>query len=167
MIVICPQSAANLRPVADSDGERIAGLIAACFAEYEGCLFVWEEFPELRAPARWAAGRGTAMWVAERAGAIVGCVCATPSGEGVELHKFYVDAGLRGSGLAQTLFGLVAETAARVGACRIWLWSDARFTRAHRFYEKMGFQRGAETRALDDVSNTIEFFFARDLTAAP
>jgi GNAT superfamily N-acetyltransferase len=74
---------------------------------------------------------------------------------------------MRGSGLAQTLFGLVAETAARVGAGRIWLWSDTRFTRAHRFYEKMGFRRGAETRALDDVSNTIEFFFARDLTAAP
>ncbi len=92
--------AVTIRPVRDADGESVAALIAACFAEYPDCPYNPEEFPELAAPASWYAPKGTRMWVAEgAAGAIVGCVCGTPrrSGE-VELHKFYVDAAHRGGG---------------------------------------------------------------------
>ena len=146
----------------------VAALIEACFNQYPGCLFTWDEFPELRAPASWAAGRGTEFWVVDdTADSIAGCIAATPDGgTGVELHKFYVAAPLRGAGLAQMLATKVFACAERVKASNIFLWTDTRFTRAHRFYEKMGFARQPETRHLGDVSDTTEFLYTLDLSLA-
>jgi putative acetyltransferase len=161
----CPALPA-LRPVRDADGLAVAALIEACFAEYPGCLFSWDEFPELRAPASWADGRGTRMWVAEdEAGAVVGCLCATPAGSDVELHKFYVARHWRGTGLATSLVEQLFALASESRAERIVLWTDTRFVRAHRFYEKLGFVRGPETRLLHDISDSEEFFYALSLQA--
>lgn len=155
-----------IRPVADADGPAVAALIEACFAEYPGCLFAWDEFPELRAPAAWAQGRGTRFWIANDgagAGRVAGCICATPTAAGeMELHKFYVTAGWRGTGLADTLHGLVLGEASRCGASAIMLWSDTRFTRAHRFYEKRGYVRQPGTRLLGDISDSEEFHYRRE-----
>jgi putative acetyltransferase len=158
-----------LRPVADADGEAVAALIEACFAEYPGCLFSWDEFPELRAPATWAAGRGTRMWVLDgQDAAIDGCICATADGQGsIELHKFYLARALRGSGLARQLAARVFERAHESNARSIVLWTDTRFTRAHRFYEKLGFVRQPQTRLLGDISDTAEFFYTLQLADPP
>jgi putative acetyltransferase len=157
-----------VRAVRDSDGGAVARLIAACFGEYPGCLFCPEEFPELEAPATWAAGRGTRMWVLDgEPGTIAACICATPGADAVELHKFYVTVGLRGTGLARQLLGLVFGVAGAEGAAAVFLWSDTRFLRAHRFYEKAGFVRQPEQRLLYDISDTEEYHYRFDLQAAP
>jgi putative acetyltransferase len=155
----------SIRPVRDEDGAPVAALIAACFAEYENCPYNPEEFPELQAPAAWYAPKGTRMWVAEAAGDIVGCICGTPRPSGdIELHKFYVAAPLRGSGLADRLHGLVEALATGIDAPAIVLWSDVRFARAHRFYEKRGYRRTGETR---DMFDYTEAFFRLDRAPAP
>jgi putative acetyltransferase len=158
-----------LRPVTNADGEGVAALIKACFGEYPGCRFTWDEFPELRAPATWAASRGTRMWVIDREpGIIDGCICATPDGAGaVELHKFYLASDLRGSGLANVLAAKVFACASETGARHIHLWTDTRFSRAHRFYEKLGFVRQPGTRLLHDISDTVEFLYIFNLSTAP
>jgi putative acetyltransferase len=157
-----------VRAVRDSDGGAVARLIAACFGEYPGCLFCPEEFPELEAPATWAAGRGTRMWVLDgEPDTIAACICATPGADAVELHKFYVTVGLRGTGLARQLLGLVLGVAGAEGAAAVFLWSDTRFLRAHRFYEKAGFVRQPEQRLLQDISDTEEYHYRLDLQAAP
>jgi putative acetyltransferase len=158
-----------LRLACDSDGAAVAALIEACFAEYPGCLFSWDEFPELRAPAQWASARGTRMWVIDGSdGTITGCICATPDGKGaVELHKFYLASHLRGSGLAQALSAKVFELADETRATSIFLWTDTRFTRAHRFYEKLGFVRQPGTRLLGDISDTEEFHYKLTLGNSP
>ena len=165
----------TLRAVQDEDGVSVAGLIAACFAEYDGCQFSWDEFPELMAPAAWAASRGTRFWIAEgKGGEIAGCICATPdAGEReagvqepdvrVELHKFYVASHLRGSGLAGILIAKVFELARDTSASAIFLWTDIRFARAHSFYEKHGFVRQPGSRLLHDISDTTEFHYRREL----
>jgi putative acetyltransferase len=156
-----------VRPVADSDGAPVAALIADCFGEYDGCVYEPSEFPELDAPATWYAPKGTRMWVAEEAGVIVGCICATPRSDGaIELHKFYVVRALRGSGLAHRLTGLFFATARAERSGSAFLWTDTRFTRAHRFYEKLGFRRTGATRRLDDVSDTTEFHYVLTLDGA-
>jgi putative acetyltransferase len=159
-----------LRPATDTDGPAVGALIAACFAEYPGCLFAPEEFPELSGLASWIAGRGGRMWVIDGAdGAIDGCICASPlrNGAEVELHKFYLASHRRGSGLADTLLGEVEAFARTVGASRVILWSDTRFTRAHSFYRRNGFQLHWDMRAFDDVSDTFEFFFSRPVPHPP
>ena len=46
------RAATHIRPATDGDGDAIADLIEAAFAEYEGCLFDRAaEFPELDAVA--------------------------------------------------------------------------------------------------------------------
>ena len=47
------------------------------------------------------------------------------------------------------------------GATRLVLWSDTRFERAHRFYERRGYVRAGPIRVLNDLSNSLEFGYAK------
>jgi putative acetyltransferase len=155
--------AVTIRPARDEDGDGLADLIAACFREYPGCLFDRAlEFPELYAIASHFAARAGAIWVAELGTRIVGSLAVRPAGEGaVELLKVYVAEEVRGTGLALRLLAEAERFAAAVGVRRIELWSDTRFTRAHRFYEKHGFVRTGERRFLADISDSYEDRFVR------
>jgi putative acetyltransferase len=151
-----------IRAARDRDGAGIARLIAACFAEYPGCVFDMVEFPELLTPAAHFAGKEGRLWVAVEPGdVVVGCIAATPvqGGRTVELTKMYAAKPYRGAGLAQALYGELQAFADDAEACEIMLWSDVLFTRAHAFYERLGFARQDGTRLLGDISNTKEYQF--------
>ena len=156
----------TLRPATDDDGDALARLIAACFAEYPGCRFDRAtEFPELDAIATHFAQQGGCMWVAEQGAGIVGCLGVRPTPAGsVELLKVYVAADLRGSGLARRLLSRAETFAAARQVDRIELWSDTRFTRAHGFYAKHGFLDTGERRFLADLSDSWEARFVRPAT---
>jgi GNAT superfamily N-acetyltransferase len=51
------------------------------------------------------------------------------------------------------------------GAVRLVLWSDTRFERAHRFYEKWSYVRHGGVRILHDISNSLEFGYAKPVDA--
>ncbi len=156
----------SLRPGRDADAAGFIALIAACWAEYPGCIMDLDgEVPELRALASHYAGQGGALWVAETEGAIAGMVATRPLGEGAwEICKMYVARARRGTGLAQALLDAAESHARGGGGAAMKLWSDTRFDRAHRFYEKHSYVRSGPIRALDDVSNSIEFPYAKPLT---
>jgi len=80
-----------------------------------------------------------------------------------ELSRLYVAPPHRGTGLAADLLSRAERHAVAGGADRLVLWTDARFIRAHRFYEKHGWCRTGETRALADLSRTVEYRFVKDL----
>jgi len=156
---------ARLRPGLDADAASFIALIAGCWAEYPGCVMDLDgEVPELRALASYYAGQGGALWVGEAAGEIVGMVATRPLGlDAWEICKMYVAPAQRGGGLAQALLE-AAENHARAGGGAIMkLWSDTRFARAHRFYEKYSYVRSGPIRALNDASNSIEFAYAKPL----
>ena len=46
------------------------------------------------------------------------------------------------------------------------LWSDTRFTGAHRLYERLGYRRLPESRTLGDVSNSVEHGYEKALRGA-
>jgi GNAT superfamily N-acetyltransferase len=73
----------------------------------------------------------------------------------------YVDATARGIGLAGDLLRAAEDHARAAGAQRLVLWTDTRFTRAHGFYEKQGYMRQGSIRILDDISNSLEFRYAK------
>jgi GNAT superfamily N-acetyltransferase len=59
----------------------------------------------------------------------------------------------------------IAEAHARArGATRLVLWSDTRFDRAHRFYEKHSYVRHGPIRVLHDISNSLEFGYAKPVS---
>ncbi|MDE2005165.1 MAG: GNAT family N-acetyltransferase [Rhodospirillales bacterium] len=150
----------TIRPGRDADAAGFEALIRACWAEYPSIVFDPDELPELGALAAYYANAGGALWAAEDAGGrIVGMIATRPDRDGAfEICRLYVDCAQRGTGLAARLLAL-AEAHAR--APRLVLWSDTRFTRAHRFYEKHSFLRAGPIRALDDRSHSLEFFYAR------
>lgn len=155
----------TIRPATDADGASLAALIAASFAEYPGCLFIEAEFPELRAPASHYDSRGGRLFVAEEEGRLVGSLAAvmTPVEGTAELFKVYASAETRGTGLAQRLYARGEALVLAQGAREIVLWSDTRFQRGHRFYEKLGFVREPVERYLADASATWEYFFRKSL----
>ena len=156
-----------IRDARDSDSEPLATLIAASFAEYPNCFFEWSEFPELHAPASHFAGKGGRLWIAEApGGGIAGSLGVTPVPEqnAAEITKVYADPAFRGSGLAQALFTEALRFVEAGGYDEMMLWSDTRFARGHRFYEKLGFVRWPAARYLADVSETWEYHFRKRLT---
>lgn len=159
-----------LRDARDSDSEPLAALVAASFAEYPNCHFVWSEFPELRQPASHYAAKGGRLWIADAPdGGIAGSIAVAPVPEqkAVELTKVYVAPAWRGAGLAQALFANALGFTEAGGYGEMMLWSDTRFARGHRFYEKLGFVRWPGERYLADVSSTWEYHFRKRLAGQP
>ncbi len=154
---------AVIRPGRDEDAEGFIALIGACWAEYPGCVMDLDgEVPELRALASHMRDQGGALWTAELAGQVVGTVGAYPEEEdGWAISRMYLDRSLRGTGLADRLLDRAETYAMEAGAQRLALWSDTRFERAHRFYERRSYVRSGPIRALHDLSNTIEFRYAK------
>lgn len=153
-----------LRPGRDDDADGFITLIGACWSEYPGCILdVDGELPELRALATYFTEGGGALWAAEQAGRLVGMVGARPLREDQawEICRMYVDAGVRGSGLAHRLLETAESHARTAGAERMVLWTDTRFNRAHGFYEKRSYVRQGSIRILDDISKSLEFRYAK------
>jgi GNAT superfamily N-acetyltransferase len=155
-----------LRPGRDDDAEAVIALITACWAEYPGCIMdVDGENPDLRALASHFAQAGGALWVAEQDGVLVGMVAVRPTaGPLWELCRMYVAKSQHGTGLAQRLLA-TAETHARGQEAKtLELWTDTRFDRAHRFYERSGFVRAGPIRALHDIANSLEYHYEKPLS---
>jgi GNAT superfamily N-acetyltransferase len=155
-----------LRAGRDSDASGFIALVDTCWAEYPGCVMDLDgEVPELRALATYYAQQNGALWAAEQDGRVVGMVATKPLADGTwELCKMYAYANQRGTGLAQSLVTAAEAHARAHGATEIRLWSDTRFDRAHRFYEKSSYLRAGPIRALNDLSNSMEFEYAKPLT---
>ena len=102
-------------------------------------------------------------------GGIAGSLGVLPVSEqnAVEIFKVYADPAFRGSGLAQALFARALAFAEAGRFADMMLWSDSRFARGHRFYEKLGFKRWPGERYLADVSATWEYHFRKALIDRP
>lgn len=152
--------AALIRPGHDEDAPRFIALIERCWADYPDCVLdVDAEAPELRALASYYAGRGGALWLA---GEGEGMIATVPGAEGAwEICRVYVHPSRHGAGLGARLLETAEGHAIGAGARSLFLWTDTRFERAHRFYEKYGYVRDPETRALHDIAATIEARFSK------
>ena len=166
MVPMSAPPSPTIRPATDDDGAAIARLIAGCFAEYEGCLYLDAEFPELARPASHYAAIGGRLWAAEDAGgAVVGslAVFATSDPTVHEIVKVYLAAPARGRGTAARMLALALDFARGAEAQAVRLWTDTRFADAHRFYERHGFERLPGTRFVGDVSSSWEFSYRKRL----
>jgi putative acetyltransferase len=152
-------------PGRDDHGPGLIQLIEPIFAEYDGVLFLMEEMPELRSIATRFNRDGGQFWCAFRGERLIGCVGWTPATRagGVELKKLYVAKDERRHKLGHVLTARVeAAGRARAGGF-VELWSDVKFTAAHRFYEARDYRRDGRTRELGDKSDTVESYFRLDL----
>jgi putative acetyltransferase len=155
-----------IRPVRDEDAQDLYGLIAICYADYPGCFVdPHDDLPDLRAPGSSYAGTNGAFWAVEdERGRACACVAVDfPDIETAELHRLYVRPDRRGQGLGSLLVQQAESHARARGASRIVLWSDTRFTTAHRLYGRLGYRQAEGQRQLTDISQSAEYRFEKRL----
>jgi len=158
----------TLRPVVDTDAGDLIALVGSCFSEYEGCVLDTEhEMPHLLHASSHFASLGGGAWVAEALGSVVGSVACRPAegARGLELQMLYVLAPWRCRGLGTRLVEVVEGEATRRGARFVELWTDTRFTDAHRLYRSLGYEQRPDVREFYDLSATREYRFRKFLTA--
>ena len=154
-----------IRDGRDTDGGGILALIASCWSQYPGITMdVDREMPELRALDGYYRGLGGRLWIAEAGAGLVGMIAVRPiEPPGWEICRVYVDPARHGSGLGHALLDRAEGHAVAAGGRRLALWSDTRFHRAHRFYQKRGYLRVGPVRVLNDLSNSEEFGYVREM----
>jgi GNAT superfamily N-acetyltransferase len=152
-----------IRAGRDADANGFIDLIGTCWSEYPGIkIAVDAELPELHALASHYANRGGALWAAEADGQVVGMIGVVPRySQTWEIVRLYTLERCRGTELAPQLLASAESYARSAGAMRLVLWSDTRFDRAHRFYEKHSYVRHGPIRVLHDISHSLEFGYAK------
>lgn len=119
--------------------------------------------------------QGGAFWVMEDADRqIVGTHAAKPLTEtdrkaslGQQVCTFrrlYLRPRLRGTQRGADLMELTFAWARQNHFQQVQFWSDSRFTRAHQFFSKLGFQQSDQIRQMDDgLTPYQEYFFSIEL----
>ncbi|WP_262297631.1 GNAT family N-acetyltransferase [Microvirga sesbaniae] len=155
-----------IRPVVDADSQDLFGLLALCYSEYPGCFVdPHDDLPDLRAPGASYAATDGAFWAIEDGrGRVCACVAVDfPERGTAELHRLYVRSDRRGQGLGSLLVRHAERHARAHGANRLVLWSDTRFTTAHRLYRRSGYTQIDGQRQLADISRSVEYRFEKEL----
>jgi len=156
-----------VRKAVPADAPAIQQLVNGIFGEYGLAIAVDGVDEHLADPAEYVHARGGEFWVVEDGGQIAATVGVLPhDNETVELKALYVHPSIRRQGWGRRLTMLVMDYARTLGNKRVILWSDTRFTDAHRLYRGLGFRQFGQ-RDLHDVYNSSEFSFERDLSSAP
>lgn len=155
----------HLRPTISDDVPGILALIGGIFREYDCVLDAVNEDIHLLKPGEYFRSREGEFWVVEEDSKIVATVGFTVRDAVAELKSLYVHPDLRRQGWGERLTQLVLEHARAQNCDRLELWSDTRFTNAHKLYRRMGFQLMGE-RDLHDSNNSREFGFFLPLESA-
>jgi putative acetyltransferase len=139
----------------------VIALIGRVFAEYG---WIWEPATEVPDLVRWTPYEPPhgGFFVIRQGSHVVGSVGVDRVGEGVaELHRLYLEAGMRGRGLGDALVETILGWCRDHGIARLVLWSDTRFVHAHRLYLRHGFARTGERELPADLNQSREYRFER------
>jgi predicted GNAT family N-acyltransferase len=153
----------GLRPIVDADAAGLQTLVAGCFAAYDGAVIELDGLDAwMHRPSTSLAAKRAQVWVVPGVGASLAASGGwQPAGDRLEVKTMYTSALHRRKGYAAALLGLVLRAGREQGRA-VELWSDTRFTDAHRLYERAGFRRLPERRPLHDLSGTTEHHYLLD-----
>lgn len=139
----------RVRRAARLDSASAAAVVRAVYDEFG---FTWDA-TGYHADLADVEAAYAAFFVAELDGRIVGTAGLTAGGS---LERLYVLSDARGSGAGSALLTAVADEARRRGHESLEIWSDKRFTDAHRLYERHG-ARVVGERVHDDPDSSAEW----------
>lgn len=151
-----------IAPASVADAPAVIALIGRVYAEYGLVFDPAVEVPDLLAFPRHYAPPAGAFYVARHEDRVVGSVGIERLDAGAaEVHRLYLDAHLRGRGTGRALMEVVLAWCQAQGIGHLVLWSDTRFDRAHRLYERMRFRQTGERTLDGDVNHTREYRYER------
>jgi len=157
-----------LRPATTADVPGIVALIDGVYHEYGDVIFLeGADADLLKIDDYYRAPGGEFVVLADSAGRVCAAHAVHPIDKLQGLCTFrrlYMLPELRGTGWGTRLMEWAIEWARAAGFRRVEFWSDTRFTRAHRFFRRLGFAHDGRVRHLGDGSMPYsEYFFAREL----
>ena len=156
----------SLRPAAVSDEPGIVALIDRVYAEYGDRICLEDADGDLLQIEEYYVTPGGAFVVLTDGLRILGthAILPLPQAGACTFRRLYLDFSLRGSGWGTKLMEWALQAARESGFSRVEFWSDTRFSRAHRFFERLGFVRSGEIRDMHDGHVPYqEYFFFREL----
>ncbi len=149
----------KIRSVIKKDVPQIIKLISDIWAEYDCVLDTDIDEKYLLAPDDYFRGRDGEFWIIEEDGKIIATIAVLMlDAKTAELKSLYVHRDFRKQGLGEKLTGSAIDFARQRNKIEMILWSDTRFTKAHRLYERLGFEPFGE-RELHDFNNSVEYGF--------
>lgn len=130
-----------VRPFRPGDEDAVIAVILPIQRDEFGIAITAADQPDLGAIPEWYQTGTGQFWLAELDGQAVGTVALKDiGGAAAALRKMFVKPEARGSvGAAQALLDAALAHARMNGVATVWLGTTDRFTAAHRFYEKNGF----------------------------
>jgi putative acetyltransferase len=157
----------HLRLARPEDQEAIMVLIDTVYREYGDRLCPAQADSDLLDIQGHYTARQGAFVVLDDTGQVRGTHATVPDTvhPGVCIfRRLYLDTALRGGPWGQRLMQWAIDWARTRGMQRIEFWSDTRFTRAHAFFRRFGFQPDGRVRTMHDGWMPYEeYFFFLDL----
>ncbi|MEZ6093309.1 MAG: GNAT family N-acetyltransferase [Pirellulaceae bacterium] len=157
----------KFRKATNADWRQIADLIERVYHEYGETLCLDDADRDLLDIESYYFKRGGYFWVLESESGIVGSHAAHPSVDAPTVCTFrrlYLDQELRGQDWGRQLMQITIDWAIENAFRKIAFWSDTRFARAHRFFERFGFVKTGEEREMfDAIEPYREFYFYLDI----
>lgn len=170
MVPAMTQAAWKLREATPADRQGVISLIDRVYSEYQDRVNLEGAERELLSlPEAYSLQGGAFIVLVESLDGfrederVVGCHATEPTGaEQGTFRRLYLDVSLRGSGWGDRLMQWAVDWSEAAGWNRIAFWSDTRFERAHRFFERFGFQRTGGYREMSDgIFPYAEYEFER------
>ena len=151
----------RIRPAIARDLPGIIALIDAVYWEYGERICLEGADSDLLAAHESYGRRGGEFVVLTDEHRILGTHAILPlrAPEVCTFRRLYLDNSLRGQRWGEQVMNWAIETALARGFSRVEFWSDTRFLRAHRFFERLGFVRTGEVRAMHDGHVPYQEYF--------
>ncbi len=157
----------KIRPVTNLDCQQVIALIDSVYGEYGDTVNLGGAESDLLDLESAYEIKGADFVVLENEGTVVGSHAVVP----IDLEKglctfrrLYLLPEFRGTKCGYDLMQWAIDRAAQREFKRVEFWSDTRFARAHKFFEKFGFSSTGEVRDMDDGHEPYsEFFFYLNL----
>jgi putative acetyltransferase len=157
----------QLRAATPEDRDAIMALIDTVLREYDDRLWLQGADRDLLDINRHYMAQGGAFIVLDDRGEIRGTHAVVPDTlrpAVCYLRRLYLEATWRGSSWGTRLMQWTLDWAHAHAMHRVEFWSDTRFTRAHAFFARFGFQRDGRVRSMDDGWKPYqEYFYFLDL----
>ena len=125
-----------LRLAQGHEAEALRGLVRAAYAHYVPRMRI-EPLPMVDDyAARIAAGQA---WVLEEDGAMLGILVLEDTDDGLLLDNVAVAEHARGQGHGRAMIAFAEAEARRLGASRLWLYTNEKMTGNLALYARLGF----------------------------
>ncbi len=132
-------------PADFADWETVRRLILDAFASMEGRIDPPSSALRLTAASMVADAAKGALLLAERDGALVGCLFLRPQGDALYVGKLAVRPGLHGQGIGSALMTAARAEARSRGLATLELQTRVELTENHARFARMGFVKTGET----------------------